>query len=164
MTSIRYVSGKVWANYLCAVGGGVVVVIVVGSLWSGSALIGGVAGMVAVVAMLLPGVIKRGSRPEPIVTIDARGVTVDLLGIGTIPWDRIRTTEIAGIPWVTGQRLIVEYRGTAPKAGFKDKLNWGLQAKQKGEVVRLTLGFIDLTDQPKSTIESALSQTAARTA
>ena len=57
------------------------------------------------VAMLLPGVIKRGSRAEPIITIDGRGVTIDLPWIGTIPWDRIRSAQIAGTAWWTGQRL-----------------------------------------------------------
>ena len=45
-----------------------------------------------------------------------------------------------------------------------DKVNWGFQAKQNGEVVRLTLGYINLTDQPKSTIKAALSKAAARAA
>ncbi len=164
MMSVRYVPTKVWTNYLCAAGGGAIAVVVIGALWSGGALIGGVAGMIAVIGILLPGVIKRGSRPEPILTVDGRGIAVDLLGIGLIPRERIRSAQIAGIPWVTGQRLVVEYSGSAPKVGFKDKLNWGIQAKQKGELARLTIGFIDLTDQSKTTIEGALNWATVRMA
>jgi hypothetical protein len=155
---IRYAGGKVLVNFACAIIGGIVAVVVIGSLWDRTALVGGVAGMVVVVAMLLPGAIKRSSRQEPFLTIDGRGVTVDLLGIGTIPWGQIRSTRISGIPWVIGLRLTLEYAGTKPKVGFIDKLNWGVQAKQVGEVVRLTIGFIDMTDQSKQAIEGALSQ------
>ena len=160
MVSVRYVSGKVWLNFACAIAGGFVAVIVIGSLWERTALVGGIAGMIAVIAMLLPGVIKRGARAGPFLVIDGSGITVDLLGIGAIPWSQIRSTRLSGIPWVTGQRLAIEYAGTAPKVGFMAKLNWGLQAKQKGEVVRLTLGFIDLTDQSKQTLEGALARAA----
>ena len=161
MISVRYNSGKVWANFACAIVGGLVAVIVIGSLWDNTALIGGIAGIIAVVAMLLPGVIKRSARAEPILSVDGHGVTVDLLGIGTVPWSQIRSTRISGVPWVTGQRLVIEYAGTAPKVGFMAKLNWGIQAKQKGEVVRLTMGFIDLTDQSKNSLEGALSRVPA---
>src|SRR5512134_3300267 len=161
MVSVRYVAGKVWANFACAIAGGFVAVIVIGSLWERIALVGGIAGMIAVIAMLLPGVIKRGARAEPILAIDSRGVTVDLLGIGAIPWSQVRATRISGIPWVTGLRLAIEYAGTAPKVGFMAKLSWGIQAKQKGEVVRLTIGFIDLTDQSKQSIEGALARAPA---
>ncbi len=161
MISVRYKAGKVWANFVCAIVGGVVAVIVIGSLWERAALVGGFAAMVAVIVMLLPGVIKRSGRREPVVTIDGRGVSIDLNSIGTIPWSRIQSATITGIPWVIGQRLVLEYAGTAPKAGFMDKLNWGLMAKQRGEVVRLSLGFIDLTDQSKKVLEGVLSQAKA---
>lgn len=162
MLSVRYAGGKVMLNFACAIIGGIVAVVVIGSLWDRTALVGGVAGMVAVVAMLLPGAIKRASRQEPFLTMDGRGVTVDLLGIGTIPWSRIRSTRISGIPWVIGLRLTLEYVGTKPKVGFMDKLNWGVQAKQVGDVVRLTIGFMDMTDQSKLKLEGALSQAKAR--
>ncbi len=164
MLSIRYVAGKVWLNFACAVVGGLVAVVVIGSLWDGTALVGGLAGMVAVIAMLLPGVIQRGTRSQPILSIDGRGVTVDLLGIGTIPWALLRAARIGGIAWVTGQRLVLEYAGAAPKVGFMSKLNWGLQSKQKGDTVRLSIGFIELTDQSKQKIEAALGRIAAQTA
>jgi len=164
MTSVRYSAGKIWANFACAIVGGLVVVIVIGSLWQGAALIGGIAGMITVVVMLLPGVIKRSSRAEPFLVIDGRGVTVDLLGIGTIPWSQIKSARISGIPWVTGQRLTLEYAGTAPKAGFMAKLNWGIQSKNKGDTARVSIGFLDLTDQSKQMIEGALSPVAGRAA
>jgi len=164
MVEVRYVPGKVWLNFGCAVAGGILAVIVIGLLWAGTALVGGIAGMVAVVAMLFPGVVKRSSRSEPALTIDGRGVTVHLLDVGTIPWSQIRSTRIAGVPWVTGQRLVLEYAGTAPKVGFMAKLNFGMRAKQKGEVAMLTVGFIDLTDQSKNTIETSLSRATARAA
>ena len=164
MIELRYVPSKVWLNFACAIAGGIIAVIVIGSLWSGTALVGGIAGMCAVVAMLLPGVIKRGARAAPALTFDNRGVTVHLLDIGAIPWSQIRSTRISGIPWVTGQRLVLEYAGTAPKVGFMAKMNYGMQAKQAGEMARLTIGFIDLTDQSKQTIESALARALARAA
>ena len=162
--TVRYVTGKVWLNFACAIVGGLVAVIVIGSLWAGTALVGGLAGMVAVIAMLLPGVIQRGTRSQPILSIDGRGVTVDLPGIGTIPWAQLRAARIGGIAWVTGQRLVLEYAGAAPKVGFISKLNWGLQSKQKGDTARLSIGFIDLTDQSKQKIEAALGRIAAQTA
>lgn len=164
MTSVRYSAGKVWANFACAIVGGLVAVIVIGSLWDNAALFGGIGGIVAVLAMLLPGVIKRSARSEPILVIDSQGVTIDLLGIGTIPWSRIKSARISGIPWVTGQRLTLEYAGTAPKVGFMAKLNWGIQSKNLGEVARVSLGFIDLTDQSKSVLEGALSRQPASAA
>lgn len=164
MLSVRYVAGKVWLNFACALAGGLVAVIVIGSLWAGTVFVGGLAGMVAVVAMLLPGVIQRGARAEPILAIDGRGVTIDLLGIGTIPWARLRSARIGGIAWVTGQRLALEYAGTAPKVGFMAKLNWGIQSKQKGDTARLSIGFIDLTDQSKQNIEAALGRIGAQSA
>jgi hypothetical protein len=164
MIEVRYVPGKVWLNFGCAVAGGIIAVIVIGALWAGTALVGGIAGMVAVVALLFPGVVKRSSRAEPALTIDGRGVTVHLLDVGTIPWSEIRSTRIAGIPWVTGQRLVLEYAGTAPKLGFMAKLNYGMQAKRVGEVARLTIGFIDLTDQSKQVIEASLARATARAA
>ena len=164
MTSVRYSAGKIWLNFACAIAGGLVVVIVLGSLWHNTALVGGLAGMITVLIMLLPGVIKRSARAEPFLVIDGRGVTVDLLDIGTIPWSRITSARISGIPWVTGQRLTLEYSGTAPKVGFMAKLNWGVQSKTKGDTARLSIGFIDLTDQSKQEIEGALSQVAGRTA
>jgi hypothetical protein len=162
--SVRYSAGKVWANFACAIVAGLVAVFVIGSLWDGSALIGGLTAMVVVVVMLLPGVLKRAARSEPVVTIDGRGVTIDLHRIGTISWSQIRGATIKGIAWVTGQRLIVEYAGTAPKLGVMDKLNWGLMAKQRGEVVKLSIGFIDLTDQSKQALEGALSRSRAAAA
>jgi hypothetical protein len=164
MLEVRYVGSKVWLNFACALVGGIVAVIVIGSLWAGTALIGGIAGMVAVVAMLLPGVVKRGACAEPILTIDRNGVTVALLDVGLIPWSRIQSTRISGMAWVTGQRLVLEYTGAAPKVGFGAKLSWGMQAKQVGETARLTIGFIDLTDQSKQEIEEALSRVPARAA
>ena len=164
MVNVRYAGGKVMLNFACAIIGGIVAVVVNGSLWDRTALVGGIAGMVAVVAMLLPGAIKRASRQAPFLTIDGRGVTVDLLGIGTIPWSRIRSTRISGIPWVIGLRLTLEYVGTKPKVGFMAKLNWGVQAKQVGDGVRLTIGFMDMTDESKLELESALSQAKATTA
>jgi hypothetical protein len=164
MTSIRYVPGKIWMNFLIAVAGGVAIVIVLNALWTRTALPGGIGGLVAVVAMLLPGVIKRGARTEPIVTIDGRGVTIELLGVGTIPWDRIRSARIVGKAWWTGQRLMIEYTGQAPRARFWDKLNWGFHAKQNGEVAIIAIGYINMTDQPKSTIETALEQLTAHAA
>lgn len=164
MLSVRYVASKIWLNFACAVIGGLVAVVIVGSLWHGAALAGGIAGLVAVVAMLLPGIIKRTARLEPFLVIDGRGVTVDLLDIGLIPWDHIRSGRISGIPWVTGLRLVLEYAGTAPKVGLMAKLGFGLQAKQKGDVARLTVGFMDLTDQTKPAIEAALSRVPARAA
>lgn len=164
MLSVRYVAGKIWLNFACAVIGGLIAVVIVGLLWDRAALIGGIAGMVAVVAMLLPGIIKRTARLEPFLVIDGRGVTVDLLDIGLIPWDRIRSSRISGIPWVTGLRLVLEYAGAAPKVGLGAKLGLGLQAKQKGDVARLTVGFMDLTDQTKPAIEAALSRVTARAA
>lgn len=164
MLNVRYAGGKVLVNFACAVIGGIVAVVVIGTLWDRTALVGGVAAMVAVVAMLLPGAIKRSSRQAPFLTIDSRGVMVDLLGIGTIPWGQIRSTRISGIPWVIGLRLTLEYVGTKPKVGFMDKLNWGLQARQVGDVVRLTIGFIDMTDQSKSALEEALARAKAAAA
>jgi hypothetical protein len=158
MLAIRYSPGKVWANFACALAGGVIAILVIGSLFERPALIGGFAGLTAVVLMLLAGVIKRASRVEPFVTIDDHGITVDLLGIGSIPWNQIRSASITGVAWVTSLRLVVEYTGTAPKLGFMAKLNYGIQAKQKGEVARLTVGFIDLTDQSRSSVEAALKR------
>ena len=163
MISLRYSQGKVWLNFMTAIVGGLVVVAVIGSLWDNTALIGGIAGIIAVVLMLLPGVIKRTARSEPILTIDGKGLVVNLLGIGSIPWAKVRSTRLSGMPWVIGLRLIVEYSGSAPKAGVMDKLNWGIQVKQRGEVVRLTIGFIDMTDQSISGIRAALNHTSAQT-
>ena len=164
MTSIRYVPTKIWANFLVAIASGVVIVIVLNALWGRTALPGGIGGWAAVVIMLLPGVIKRGARAEPIVTIGDRGMTIDLLGVGTISWNRIRSARIVGKAWWTGQRLAIEYMGQAPKAGFGDKLNWGFHAKQNGEVATITIGYINMTDQPKSMIETALDQLINRAA
>ncbi|HEY7609077.1 MAG TPA: hypothetical protein VIF14_07585 [Alphaproteobacteria bacterium] len=164
MISLRYSQGKVWLNFLCAVIGGLVAVVVIGSLWDNAALIGGIAGIVAVVAMLLPGVIKRAARSEPILTIDRSGLVVNLLGIGAIPWAAVRATQLSGIPWVIGLRLTIEYAGTAPRSGFMDKLNWGIQAKQRGELVKLVIGFIDMTDQSTSEIKQALAGSRTRAA
>jgi hypothetical protein len=164
MTTIRYVPGKIWMNFLFAVAGGVAIVVILNALWTRTTLPGGIGGLVAVVAMLLPGVIKRGSRTEPIVTIDGRGVTIELLGVGTIPWDRIRSARIVGKAWWTGQRLTIAYTGQPPKAGFWAKLNWGFHAKQNVEVATIAIGYINMTDQPKSTIETALGQLTTRAA
>lgn len=164
MTSVRYSAGKVWANFACAVAGGIVAVVIIGALWQGAALVGGIAGMIAVIAMLLPGVIKRATRAEPFLVFDRNGVTVDLLGIGTIPWSHIKSARLSGIPWVTGQRLTLEYAGTAPKAGFMAKLNWGIQSKNIGDTARLSMGFLELTDQSKQALEGALSPAAGRAA
>lgn len=164
MLSVRYAAGKIWLNFACALAAGAAVVVMISLIWPGAARIGSIGGMVAVVAMLLSGVIKRTARLEPFLVIDGRGVTVDLLGIGLIPWDRIRATRIAGVPWVIGLRLILEYTGTAPKVGFMSKLSWGLQAKQVGDMARLTIGFLDLTDQSRKAVEDALSRVAARAA
>ena len=85
MISVRYNAGKVWANFVCAIVGDLVAVFVIGSLWDRTALVGGLAAMVVVLVMLLPGVIKRSARREPVITIDGRGVSIDLNRIGTIP-------------------------------------------------------------------------------
>ncbi len=161
MISVRYRTGKVWVNFVCAFVGGLVIVIALGAIIGSSARVGGIAGLVAVLVMLLPGVIKRGARAEPVLTIGDDGGTVHLLDVGTIPWRGIRAARVTGVPWVTGQRLILEYAGTPPKVGFGAKLNWGIQAKQTGDMVRLTLGFLDLTDQSKSNLEAALSRQSA---
>jgi len=164
MLAIRYSPSKVWLNFACALVGGLIAILVVGSLFERPALIGGLAGLVAVVLMLLAGVVKRAGRAEPFVTIDDRGITVDLLEIGTIPWNLIRRASITGVAWVTSLRLVVEYTGTAPKAGFMAKLNYGIQAKQQGEVARLSIGFIDLTDQSRTAVEAALNRMPVRAA
>lgn len=157
MTSVRYSAGKVWANFACAVAGGTIAVVIIGTLLRGAALVGGIAGMIVVVVMLLPGVIKRASRAEPFLVFDRKGVTIDLLGIGTIPWSLIKSARISGMPWVTGQRLTLEYAGTAPKAGFMAKLNWGIQSKNVNGTARVSVSFLELTDQSKQAIEGALS-------
>jgi hypothetical protein len=162
MTSIRYVPGKVWGIYLLALAVGVVVLIILNTLWSrGGVLPGGIGALVAFVGMLTPGVIKRSSRTAPIVTIDARGITVDLPGFGTLPWETIRSAQITGSAWLAGRRLTILYAGTAPKSGLWDKLNWGVYTKQRGDLVQLRLGYIEQTDQPKSVIDAALSKAAA---
>jgi hypothetical protein len=161
MLEVRYVAGKVILNFVCAIVGGAIAVAVIASLWQGAATIGGITGMVVVLVMLLPGVIKRAARLEPILVMDGRGVAVQLLNIGTIAWNQIKFTRISGVPWVTGQRLMIEYSGPAPKVGFWAKLNWGIQSKQRGDAVRLSIGFVDLTNQSKHAIEAALSRVPA---
>lgn len=164
MISVRYSAGKSWANFACAIAGGLVVVIVLGSLLKGGVLLGGIAGLIAVLVMLLPGVVKRSSRQEPFLTVDRNGITIAVAGVGTLPWSQIKSTRFAGVPWVTGLRLIIDYAGPRPKLGFMDKLNWAVYAKQKGESVIISIGFLELTDQSKEAISSALARSAAATA
>jgi hypothetical protein len=164
MISVRYSAGKNWASFACAIAGGLVVVIVLGALLQGGVLVGGIVGFIAVLVMLLPGVVKRASRQEPFLIIDSRGVTIDVAGVGTIAWSQIKGTRFAGVPWVTGQRLVIDYTGTRPKLGFMDKLSWAVYAKPKGEIVTLSIGFLELTDQSKEAIGSALTRVAAGTA
>jgi hypothetical protein len=45
-----------------------------------------------------------------------------------------------------------------------DKLSWAVYAKPKGEIVTLSIGFLELTDQSKEAIGSALTRVAAGTA
>lgn len=157
MTSIRYVPGRIWLTYAALVALGVVIVIVLNVIdRRGSLLPGGIGALTALTVMLLPGAIQRSSRREPVVVIDDRGITIDVLGIGTIGWDRIRSAQLTGSPWVNGRKIIIEYSGTAPKLGMMQRLNWGIFAKQQGELVKMTIGYIDQTDQPKSILEEAL--------
>ncbi len=156
MISVRYNAGKTWANFGCAIAGGIIAVVVISALLRGGAMVGGIAGMIAVLIMLLPGVIKRSTRTEPILTVDQRGVTIEVAGVGPIPWSQIKETRFAGIPWVNGLRLVVTYAGTRPKIGFMDKLNWAVYAKQKGDTVTLAIGLLELTDQSKEKLEMAV--------
>lgn len=161
MTSIRYVPGRIWLIYFALVAFGVAIVVILNLVdRRGSLLPGGIGALAALTVMLLPGAIKRSSRRDPFVVIDDRGITVDVLDIGTIDWKRIRSAELAGSPWVNGRKIVIEYSGAAPKIGTMQRLNWGIFAKQKGELVRLTVGYIDQTDQPKSVIEAALDRAA----
>ncbi|MCW5771992.1 MAG: hypothetical protein KIT16_10185 [Rhodospirillaceae bacterium] len=157
MVALRFNAGKVWGNYVIALIGGLVVVVALGSLWDRAALTGGIAGLVAVAAMLFAGALKRSALREPILVLDASGITVGVPKIGTIPRADLRSAELKGIAWVTGRRLVLHYAGTAPKLGFMDKLNWGLQAKQRGELVFLSLGFLDQTDRPAGDVAAALA-------
>jgi hypothetical protein len=161
MISVRYSAGKSWANFACAIAGGLVVVIVLGLLLQGGVLVGGIVGLIAVLVMLLPGVVKRSSRQEPFLTVDGRGITVAVAGVGTLPWSQIKGTRFAGVPWVTGLRLVVDYAGPRPKLGFMDKLNWAVYAKQKGESVSISIGFLELTDQSREAVAGALARNAA---
>lgn len=159
MTSIRYVPGRIWLTYAALVVLGVVLVIVLNIIdRRGSLLPGGIGALTALTVMLLPGAIQRSARREPVVVIDDRGITIEVLGIGTIGWDRIRSAQLAGSPWVAGRKIIIEYSGTAPKLGMMQRLNWGIFAKQKGDMVKLTIGYIEQTDQPKSVLDAALGR------
>lgn len=164
MLALRYAARKTWINFACAIVGGLVAVVVIGSLWDNAALMGGIAALVVVAIMLLPGVIKRAGRQEPMITIDDKGISVHPIGIGTIPWSQVLSAKLAGIPWVIGQRLVVEYKGVLPKVGFMDKLNWGINVRKRAEGAKLLVGFIDMTDQPKRAIETALSRASAQVA
>lgn len=157
MTSIRYVPGKIWLTYAGLVALGIVIVIALNVIdRRGSLLPGGIGALTALTVMLLPGAIKRSSRREPVVIIDDRGITIDVLGIGTIGWDRIRLARLVGSPWVNGRKIIIEYIGAAPKLGMMQRLNWGIFAKPKGEMTKMTVGYIEQTDQSKLSIEAAL--------
>ena len=159
MTSIRYVPGRIWLTYAALVALGVVIVIVLNLIdRRGSLLPGGIGALTALTVMLLPGAIQRSSRREPVIVIDDRGITIDVLGIGTIGWDRIRSAQLVGSPWVNGRKIVIEYSGMSPKLGMMQRLNWGIFAKQKGEMVRMTIGYIEQTDQPKSTLVTALGR------
>lgn len=161
MTSIRYVPGRIWLTYAALVALGVVIVIVLNVIdRRGSLLPGGIGALTALTVMLLPGAIKRSSRREPVVVIDDRGITLDVLGIGTIGWDRIRSARLVGSPWVNGRKIVIEYSGTAPKLGRMQRLNWGIFAKQNGDMTKLTVGYVEQTDQSKSSIEAALRRAA----
>lgn len=159
MTSLRYVPRRIWLTYAALVALGIAIVIVLNVIdRRGSLLPGGIGALAALIVMLLPGAIKRSSRREPVVIIDDRGITIDVLGIGTIGWDRIRSAGLAGSPWVNGRKIVIEYSGTAPKIGMMQRLNWGIFAKQKGEAARMTIGYIEQTDQTKSTIMATLNR------
>ncbi len=165
MTSIRYVPGRIWLTYAALVALGVAIVIVLNVIdRRGGLLPGGIGALTALTVMLLPGAIKRSSRREPVIVIDDRGITIDVLGIGTIGWDRIHSAQLGGSPWLNGRKIIVEYRGTAPKLGIMQRLNWGIFAKQRGEAVRMTIGYIEQTDQSRSTVEAALRRASPTTA
>lgn len=161
MVSFRFSAGKVWINYIVAVIGGIVIVVILGSLWNAAAFAGGIGGVIGVAVMLVLGAIRRGARREPILVVDEGGLEIGLPGLGRIPWARVHSAEVRGVPWVTGQRLVAEYAGRAPKIGFMDRLNWGVHAKQRGPRVRLTLGFLDQTDQSISGLKAALSRRLA---
>ena len=161
MHTLRFSAAKVWANYLLAIAAAVVVVIVLTLLWDRTVMVGGIGGIVAVTGMLLVGTIKRSSKQDPVLVVGQAGLEVGVLDIGRIPWSAVQSARIAGMPWVNGQRLVLEYTGTAPKVGFMDKLNWGIYAKQKGPLVRLTLGFLDQTDQSISDVKDTLSRKVA---
>lgn len=164
MTALRFNAGKVWGNYIFALVAGVVIVVVLGSLWDNAALTGGIAGLLGVAVMLVFGVVKRSRRRDPIIVIDDAGITVDLPKIGRIPRAAIRRAEIKGIPWVTGRRLVLVHEGTAPRLGFMDKLSWGAQARQRGDLVHLSLGFLDQTDLAAGEIAAALARAVPATA
>jgi hypothetical protein len=164
MVRLTFNPAKVWTNYLLAVVAGIVVVIVLASVWRGGALAGGIGGIIGVAGMLLIGTIKRSARKEPVVILDAQGLSLGPIDTGVIPWRAIRSAEIKGVQWVTGQRLVIEYAGTAPRVRFMDKLNWGVQSKQRGEIARLTIGFLDQTNRSISEFGQILrSRLPART-
>ena len=157
MTSLRYVPGKIWLTYAALVALGIALVIALNFIdRRGGLLPGGIGALTALTVMLLPGAIQRSGRRDPVVVIDGRGITIDVLGIGTIGRDRIRSARLVGSPWVNGRKIVVEYLGTAPKLGAMQRINWGIFAKQKGEIVKMTIGYIDQTDQSKQTVEAAL--------
>ena len=159
MTSIRYVPGRIWLTYAALVAFGVVLVIVLNTVDRGSSLLpGGIGALTALTVMLLPGALKRSAKREPIIVIDGRGITIDVPGLETIGWDRIRSAQLAGSAWISGRKIILEYSGTAPKLGMMQRLNWGLFAKQSGDRVKLTIGYIEQTDQPISVLEAALGR------
>jgi len=164
MLALRYSAGKVWANYAFAIAGGIVGVFVIGSLWSASALAGGLGGIAAVAIMLLLGCLKRAAKRDPIVVVDDRGITIGLEKFGTIPWSTIRRAEVRGLAWVIGARLVVEYEGQAPKSTFGDKLNWAVQSKQSGAIARVSINLMELTDQPISALKAAINRANPATA
>ncbi len=157
MLSLRYSAGKIWANFAVAIVGGLVLVVIIGALWKG-ALVGGLSGIVGVGVMLGIGCVKRSGLREPIVVVDERGITIGLPKFGTIPWAAIRSAEVRGIPWVTSARLVIDYEGQAVKASFGDKLYWIVQTRQIGPRARLSIGCMELTDQPISALKSAINQ------
>ncbi len=154
--AVRYERPRVWchlllsAGFLCAV-------------WTLAVHVTEVDTAAAAVLSLLVlafdgyGTIQRALRRGPIVTLSPADIAVHLPEIDPIPWARVRSVRLGG-NWVTGRYLEVCHTGPLPAVGWRERLGFGITAKQASDSIQLNIGCLEQSDRSVETIEAALAR------
>lgn len=157
--SIRYAPARVLAHFAAAAAFFAAVAAIVVSSTEVDLAAGAVfAGLV--LALDGYGTLRRVARREPIVTLAPDALILHLPGAGAFPWADLRGARLTG-NLVTGRAIEAEYRGARPDFGVAERLGWGVSARERKGIVRLSIGCLEQSDRGWAEIEAVLRARAA---